>query len=167
MQVSGLSDLSGLSAAGRTAKLPASLLVLSDLSDLSDLIYDRGPCDAEADASSTTTGESWTACRPRGTTAIFESHDCTTHHRHSTGGGHRRPKRRSNNRIPHRSCSTGSSAGPSPPSARETSASTAPNPSEIGRARSTRSKFWSSTAGSSPTKRAGATCTNGKLSENR
>src|SRR5262245_30123314 len=38
MQVSGLSDLSDLSAAGRTAKLPPSLLVLSDLSDLSDLI---------------------------------------------------------------------------------------------------------------------------------
>ena len=37
MQVSGLSDLSGLSAAGRTATLPPSLLVLSDLSDLSDL----------------------------------------------------------------------------------------------------------------------------------
>src|SRR5262249_21143997 len=76
----------------------------------------------------------------------------------------RRPKRTPRS-IPHRNSSTGSSAGPSPPSARETSASTAPNPSEIGRARSTRSKFWSSTAGSSPTKRAGATCTNGKLFE--
>src|SRR5215471_8885296 len=36
--LSGLSDLSDLSAAGRTAKLPPSLLVLSDLSDLSGLI---------------------------------------------------------------------------------------------------------------------------------
>ena len=67
--------------------------------------------------------------------------------------------------CPHRSCSIGScSTGTSPPSARGISIAAAPTPSGIGRAPSTWPKFWSSTAGSSPSKRAGTTCGSGKSS---
>src|SRR5262249_376233 len=72
-------------------------------------------------------------------------------------------KRRSLRRR--RTCPIGSNTGPNLPSARAISVSTAPTPSGTGRARSTRPKFWSKTAGSSLSRRAGTTCMNGKLFE--